>query len=52
MKTIRDLIIIMISGEYKTPMRTIPKTVFDVPKLTTTGRMLHLSVDMVSRGDY
>lgn len=52
MKTLYDYLISIYSGVYLSPLYIKPKTMYEEARLTTTGCMLNISVDMLYGGKY
>lgn len=48
MKTVYDLMKVICNTNYRSPMYNVSL----VPKLTTTGHMICISVDMIFGGEY
>lgn len=52
MKTYIDVMKVILSGEINKPMYEIPKSMFDLPRMTTLGAMYYISLTMVIDGKY
>ena len=52
MKTLHDYLKAICEGDYSSPLYTIPKSMFEPTHLTTCGRMLYISVEMLVGGEY
>lgn len=52
MKTYIDVMKVILSREFNKPMYETPKTIFDLPRMTTLGTMYYISLTMVIDGKY
>lgn len=52
MKTYIDVMKVILSGEFNKPLWEIPKTMYDIPRMTTLGEMYNISLIMVIDGKY